>query len=75
MAFGFPDESSVYDALDRSAGGNLLARIYLETRKSLGLQNRGGARAENKKVELLDLTQENIKGDVDINLLQEERIR
>ncbi|MHC4224071.1 MAG: hypothetical protein ACYSUN_08785 [Planctomycetota bacterium] len=52
-AFDFRGEGAIYDTLERSASGDLLTRIYLETRRALELQNQGGARAKVKKVEIL----------------------
>ena len=54
-AFDFRDEEQIYDVLARSAEGELLARIYLETRRGLELANQGGARAKVKGVELTQL--------------------
>ena len=53
QAFDFKDEEVIYDALEHSASGDLLAQIYLETRQSLELQNQGGARVKVKNVEML----------------------
>jgi hypothetical protein len=52
-AFDFRGEEAIYDTLERSASGDLLTRIYLETRRALELQNQGGARAKVKEVEIL----------------------
>jgi hypothetical protein len=52
-AFDHRDESDIYDTLERSAAGELLTQIYLETRRALELQNQGGARAKIQDVELL----------------------
>ncbi len=53
-AFDYRDEEQIYDTLDRSASGDLLTRIYLETRKGLELANQGGARAKVKSIELVE---------------------
>ncbi|MHC4942053.1 MAG: hypothetical protein ACYTG7_03450 [Planctomycetota bacterium] len=53
-AFDYRDEGIIYDTLARSASGDLLTKIYLETRRSLELENQGGARARVKEVEVLD---------------------
>jgi hypothetical protein len=42
----------IYDTLEKSVAGDLLQRIYLETRKSLELENQGGARVKVNDVEL-----------------------
>jgi hypothetical protein len=51
-AFDYRDESTIYDVLNRSVSGDLLADIYLETRRGLVLANQGGARAKVKNIEL-----------------------
>jgi hypothetical protein len=53
-AFDFRDEGAIYDVLSRSSAGDLLTDIYLETRRSLELENQGGARVKVKEVEVLD---------------------
>ncbi|GAG21113.1 unnamed protein product, partial [marine sediment metagenome] len=40
-AFDYRQEERIYDTLDRSVSGDLLERIYLETRKGLELANQG----------------------------------
>jgi len=62
-AFDFRDESTIYDVLERSATGDLLARIYLETRKSLELASQGGARAKVKQIELVSVRTEALNGE------------
>ena len=54
-AFDFREEEQIYDVLAKSVEGDLLARIYLETRRGLEVANQGGARAKVKVVELVDL--------------------
>jgi len=54
-SFDFRKEAEVYDALDQSVAGELLSRVYLETRGSLILANQGGASAKVKEIELLEL--------------------
>jgi hypothetical protein len=63
-AFDFRDENIIYDVLERSASGELLTEIYLETRRSLELENQGGARAKVKTVEMLEATQEPLSGGI-----------
>jgi hypothetical protein len=53
-AFDYRQEEQIYDTLDRSVTGDLLARIYLETRRGLELANQGGARAKVKSIELVE---------------------
>jgi hypothetical protein len=55
-AFDFREESRIYDVLARSAHGDLLEQLFLETRRGLELQSQGGARARVKQVELIDLS-------------------
>jgi hypothetical protein len=57
-SFRFRGEERIYDALDRSLVGDLLTRVYLDTRKSLELQSQGGARVRVKQVELGELALE-----------------
>jgi hypothetical protein len=52
-AFDVRDENRVYDRLAVSVTGNQLARIYLENRKSLEFENRGGARANVDEVKIM----------------------
>jgi len=62
-AFDFNDESKTYDVLAKSVSGDLLQKIYLETRQSLILKSQGGAKVKVKKIEINSLkTQQLIKG-------------
>lgn len=54
-AFDVRDEDRVYDRLATSVAGDQLSRIYLQNRKSLELENRGGARANVDDVEILSI--------------------
>ncbi len=54
-AFDFRDEGRIYDLLARSATGDLLERVYLDTRRGLELQSQGGARARVKRVEVVEV--------------------
>ncbi len=63
-SFDYRDESVIYDSLERSATGDLLTDVYLETRRSLELENQGGARAKVKEVEMLESSQESLPGEV-----------
>ena len=54
-AFDFRQEGQIYDVLEKSVDGDLLAQIYLETRRGLELENQGGARAKVKDIEMIDL--------------------
>ncbi|MEE9230466.1 MAG: hypothetical protein V3U86_07145 [Acidobacteriota bacterium] len=62
-AFDFREESTIYDALDRSVTGDLLTQIYLETRRGLELQSQGGARAKVKQIDLLEIDARSIRGE------------
>ena len=53
-AFDFRKEKQIYDTLEQSVVGELLAEIYLETQKGLELANQGGARAKVKEVDLTE---------------------
>lgn len=53
-AFDYRSESDVYDALARSVGGELLDEIYLQIRKSLAMQEQGGAISRIRKVEIVE---------------------
>lgn len=55
-AFNFRKEDQIYDVLSKSVSGDLLTRIYLETRKGLELANQGGARAKVKQIVLQKLS-------------------
>jgi hypothetical protein len=63
QAFDFRDEEVIYDALGHSASGDLLTQIYLETRRSLELQNQGGARVKVKNVEMLTTKSQSLGSD------------
>ena len=53
-SFDYRGEEAVYDVLARSVVGDLLADVYLETRKGLELANQGGAKVKVKTIEMLD---------------------
>lgn len=55
-AFDHRREERIYDTLERSVSGDLLERIYLETREGLVLANQGGARAKVKRIELVEIS-------------------
>jgi hypothetical protein len=54
-AFDVRDESRVYDRLATSVTGDQLSQVYLENRRALELENRGGAQANVEEVELLSV--------------------
>ncbi len=49
-SFDHHDESLIYDRLAKSISGELLADVYLETRKSMEVKNQGGLRISVKEV-------------------------
>ncbi len=63
-SFDYRDESVIYDSLERSVTGELLTDTYLETRRSLELENQGGARARVKSVEMEESTHAPLTGEV-----------
>ncbi len=52
-AYDIRDEGAIYDRLERTITGEQLTEIYLATRRSLELENRGGARARVDEVEIV----------------------
>ena len=61
-AFEFGQESSIYDALDKSIEGDLLERVYLEIRESLELESAGGPRVRVYEVALRECKSANVVG-------------
>ncbi|WP_419174326.1 hypothetical protein [Desulfosediminicola sp.] len=53
-AFDFRDEEDVYDKLAISVSGEMLSKIYLESRKSMVIEQAGGAQAKIQQVEVLE---------------------
>jgi hypothetical protein len=51
-AFDVRDENRVFDRLAVSVTGDQLTQVYLENRKSLEFENRGGARANVDDVKI-----------------------
>ena len=56
-SFDVREEDQVYDRLALSVMGEQLSQIYLQNRKALELENRGGARARVDEVEVLEVSQ------------------
>ena len=54
-AFEFPTESAVYDRLALSVTGETLREVYLEHRRAVRMEERGGARARVEAVEVLEV--------------------
>jgi hypothetical protein len=57
-AFNFREESDIYDKLAVSNDGELLSTIYLQMRKSMVIENQGGAKAKVKEINVLDVREE-----------------
>ena len=57
-SFDYRDEEVIYDTLDGSVDGDLLAEIYIETQKRLQLASQGGARAKVQELELVEIEAE-----------------
>ncbi len=53
-AFDFREEEDVYDKLGISVSGDLLKDVYLQSRKSMVIEQAGGAHAKVKQVEVLE---------------------
>jgi hypothetical protein len=62
-AFDFRNEEDVYDKLALSVSGDLLTEIYLQHRKSMAVQQAGGAQAKIKEVTVEKASAERIAGD------------
>ena len=52
-SFDFREEEDVYDKLAISVSGDLLTDIYLQSRKSMQIEQAGGAEAKVKQLEVL----------------------
>jgi hypothetical protein len=53
-AFDFREEEDVYDKLAISVSGDLLTDVYLQSRKSMIIEQAGGAQAKVKQVDVLE---------------------
>ena len=68
-AFDFRDEEDVYDKLAICVSGELLADLYLEQRKSLVVEQAGGAQAKVEEIAIEDVAvSESAKHDGAIDL-------
>ncbi len=56
-SFDVRDEDQVYDRLAKSVTGEQLSEIYLQNRRALELENRGGTRAHVDDVQVLEVDQ------------------
>jgi hypothetical protein len=57
-AFDHHNESLIYDRLSQSITGDLLSKVYLETRESMEVKNQGGLRISVKEVKVTELKPE-----------------
>ena len=62
-AFDFRNEEDVYDKLALSVSGDLLTDIYLQHRRSMAVQQAGGAQARIKEVAVEQASAEHIEGE------------
>ncbi len=62
-AFDFREEEDVYDKLALSVTGDLLTDIYLQNRRSMAIQQAGGAQAKIKEVTVESARAERVDGD------------
>jgi hypothetical protein len=62
-AFDFRDEEDVYDKLALTVSGDLLTDIYLQNRRSMVIQQAGGAQAKIKEVTVESARAERVDGD------------
>ena len=62
-AFDFRNEEDVYDKLALSVSGHLLTDIYLQHRRSMAVQQAGGAQARIKEVAVEQASAERIEGE------------
>lgn len=62
-AFDFREEEDVYDKLALTVSGDLLTDIYLQNRRSLAVQQAGGAQAKVKEVIVESARAKRIDGD------------
>jgi hypothetical protein len=59
-SFDFKNEEDIYDKLALSLDGDLLSDLYLQTRKSMEIENQGGARARVEGVEIKEVASESL---------------
>jgi len=62
-AFDFREEEDVYDKLALSVSGDLLTDIYLQNRRSMAIQQAGGAQAKIKEVAVESARAERVGGE------------
>ncbi len=57
-AFDFREESDVYDKLAVSIEGELLSDIYIQTKKSMVLENQGGIQVKVDNIKIINVEEE-----------------
>jgi len=62
-AFDFREEEDVYDKLALTVSGDLLTDIYLQNRRSMAIQQAGGAQAKIKEVTVESARAERVDGE------------
>ena len=62
-AFDYHTDSDVYEALALSVGGDLLDEVYLQIRRSLAMQEQGGAISKIQEVTFVDSQAERLGDD------------
>lgn len=61
-AFSRRTDESIYDALATSVDGSLLRKIYLDVRRSLALEDQGGAIARIRDDEIIEISDQVVRG-------------
>ena len=60
-AFDFREESDVYDKLEMCNYGDLLSEIYIQTKRSMILENQGGIQVKLKSINIIDADEVRLK--------------
>ncbi len=63
-SFDFKKEEDIYDKLALSLDGDLLSKVYLQTRKSMEIEKQGGARARVQGVEIKEVASESLPNEL-----------
>jgi hypothetical protein len=66
-AFDYRSESDIYDALAKSADGDLLTELYVQIRQGLEMQEQGGAVSRIREVTIVDGRKEPAKETVSLD--------
>jgi hypothetical protein len=67
-AFDFREEGDVYDKLELCNTGDLLAEIYIQTKKSMVLENQGGIQVKLRQVDVTNVKDADVE-DLEKNAL------